>query len=142
MDAELKKRMLAFANETEVLTRRLGITVLDIDDVSHTSTVVMDIQPEGLNHWDAPHGGALFTLCDEACGTAATTVRAESLVTVSAAIDFLAAASPEGRLTATGHVDKAGGRLVFCSAQVRDEADTLIARFHSVWSFTGQPLPL
>lgn len=142
MDADLKQRILAFANDTEPFTAHMGITVTDVDMEGHTSTVVMDLQPSDLNHWHAPHGGALFTLCDVACGCATVTVKPESCVTVSAAIDYLSVAAPEGRLTATGHVDKGGSHMAFCSAQVRDEADRLIARFHSVWCFTGGKLPL
>lgn len=140
MDAEMKQKMLYFANETEPFTKLLGITVLDAEDGE--STVALDMLPADLNHWGKPHGGALFTLCDVACGSAVVSLKPEVVVTVSATMDYLTVAAPEGRLIATGHVDRAGAHMAFCSAQVRDADGKLIARFHSVWSLTGQPLPL
>ena len=70
------------------------------------------------------------------------TLRQEMVVTVNATIDYLAAAAAGSILTAVGKVDRLGGKLAFCSAEMTDETGKVIARAHCVMCFTGKALPL
>ena len=84
----------------------------------------------------------LFTLADDACGLALSGLRQETCVTVSAGIDFLAPAGEARRLIARGRVTRAGRRTCFCQAEITTAQGKLLAVAHSVWAYTGKPLPL
>ena len=45
-----------------------------------------------------------------------------------------------GKLIATGREQKAGGKLVFCDSEIRDETGKLITTGHTVMYFTGKQL--
>ena len=45
-------------------------------------------------------------------------------------------------LTTVGKVDRLGGKLAFCSAEMTDETGKVIVRAHCVMCFTGRALPL
>ncbi len=112
----------------------------DADD--GTATIVLPMQENSLNRWGGAHGGILFSLCDVAAGMAIMSLRQEMVVTVNASIDYLAAASAGSTLTAVGKVDRLGGKLAFCSAEMTDETGKVIVRAHCVMCFTGKALPL
>ena len=97
---------------------------------------------DSLNRWGGAHGGILVALCDVAMGMAIMSLRQEVIVTVNATIDYLSAAAADSTLTAVGKVDRLGGKLAFCSAEVTDENGKVIVQSHCVMSFTGRPLPL
>ena len=70
------------------------------------------------------------------------TLRQEMVVTVNATIDYLSAAAAGSTLTTVGKVDRLGGKLAFCSAEMTDETGKVIVRAHCVMCFTGRALPL
>lgn len=140
MTQELHQALLAFGNGSEPFLAHNHMTVSAVDD--GTATVVLPMVEDSLNRWGGAHGGALFTLCDVATGMAVLTLRQETIVTVNATMDYLSAAAPGSVLTAVGRVDRMGGKLAFCSADITDEKGHLIARSHTVMCFTGGTLPL
>lgn len=140
MTEELKRQLLAFGNEAEPFTAHNHIKVTDLSD--GTATVTLRLEEDSLNRWNAPHGGVLFTMADVASGMAVLTVRQEACVTVNASIDFIAAADAAQTLRAEGSVRQMGGKICFCTTEIYDEADKLIARLNSVMYFTGKALPL
>ena len=71
--------------------------VTAVDD--GTATVELELQPDSLNCWGTPHGGALFTMADVAAGMALLTLRQEVTFTVSSSIEYLSAAPGTGKLT-------------------------------------------
>ena len=77
-----------------------------------------------------------------AMGMAIMTLRQEMVVTVNATIDYLSAAAAGSTLTTVGKVDRLGGKLAFCSAEMTDETGKVIVRAHCVMCFTGRALPL
>lgn len=138
MTPVLREKILAFANNDETFAIDIGVRAIDVGD--GTATVTLTHSEKNRNHWNAIHGGALFTLCDVACGTALLTLRQEHFVTINSTVDFLSPGT--GMVTATATVDRMGGKLCFCSAKVHDETGKLVANMHSVWSLTGKPLEL
>ena len=46
------------------------------------------------------------------------------------------------RLIARGRVTRAGRRTCFCQAEITTAQGKLLAVAHSVWAYTGKPLPL
>lgn len=137
MTNELKEKMIALGID-ENYSRLTGLQIVDLDD--GRAVLDLPIEPNILNRWGTPHGGAIFTLCDVACGMANVTLRQESCVTVNASVDFIAAAPDHGTLRAIGMVEKQGGKLSFLRAEVRDESGKLIASARSVMTFTGGEL--
>ena len=140
MTNELKEKLLAYGTKAEPFTVHNHIRVTDLQDGE--ARVELTLQPESLNRWGTAHGGILFSLCDVAMGMAIMTLRQEMVVTVNTSIDYLAAAAAGSTLTAVGKVDRMGGKMVFCSGEVTDEAGKVIVQARCVMSFTGRPLPL
>ena len=102
----------------------------------------LELQPDSLNCWGTPHGGALFTMADVAAGMALLTRRQEVTFTVSSSIEYLSAAAGTGKLTAVGTVEKTGGHMGFSRTDIRDESGRLIAALRTVMYLTGRPLEL
>ena len=110
--------------------------VTAVDD--GTATVELVLQPDSLNCWGTPHGGALFTMADVAAGMALLTLRQE----VTSSIEYLSAAPGTGKLTAVGTVEKMGGHMGFSRTDIRDESGKLVAALRTVMYLTGRPLEL
>ena len=140
MTEEIRKGLLEFCNRKEPFLTHNHMYATDLSD--GTATVVLPMCEDSLNRWGGAHGGILFSLCDVAMGMAIMTLRQEMVVTVNASIDYLAAAAAGSTLTAVGKVDRMGGKMVFCSSEVTDEAGKVIVQARCVMCFTGRPLPL
>lgn len=140
MTPELRDKLLHFCNDNEPFLTHNYMRMTDADD--GTATIVLPMQENSLNRWGGAHGGILFSLCDVAMGMAIMTLRQEMVVTVNATIDYLSAAAAGSTLTTVGKVDRLGGKLAFCSAEMTDETGKVIVRAHCVMCFTGRALPL
>lgn len=140
MTEQLKQTLLDFGNNKERFLTHNHMYTADLSD--GTATVVLPMCEDSLNRWGGAHGGILFSLCDVAMGMAIMTLRQEMVVTVNASIDYLAAAPADSTLTAVGKVDRVGGKLAFCSAEVTDENGRAVVQASCVMCFTGRPLPL
>ena len=140
MTPELRDKLLPFCNDNEPFLTHNYMRMADTDD--GTATIVLPMHENSLNRWGGAHGGILFSLCDVANGMAIMSLRQEMVVTVNASIDYLAAASAGSTLTAVGRVDRIGGKLAFCSAEITDETGNVVVRSHTVMCFTGKPLEL
>lgn len=78
-------------------------------------------QPFHGNNLGIVHGGVICTLLDIAMGTAARTAIGSPVMTLDMQASFL---SPgRGVLIGEGRVVRAGRSIVFCEAEVREEAD-------------------
>ena len=139
MTQELQALLIRFGNSTNPFDEHNHMRVVRVDDGE--AVVEVTLCRDSLNSWSTPHGGLLFAAADVACGIATVSVRQEQCVTVSASVDFIAAAGSDGTLTAAARVDHAGNKICFCSAEVTDEAGRLIARLRTTMYLTGQPLP-
>jgi uncharacterized protein (TIGR00369 family) len=83
--------------------------------------------PDG-NGGSIVHGGLVGTVLDTAMGGAAATVLedGESFLTADLRVEFMRAGRP-GRLRAEGRVVRRTRRVVFCAAELYDEAGDHIA---------------
>ena len=140
MTKDLYDKLMVFGNDQEPFLTHNFMRTTDLDD--GTATVTLPMHTESLNRWGGAHGGILFSLCDVAMGMAIMTLRQEMVVTVNATIDYLSAAAAGSTLTTVGKVDRLGGKLAFCSAEMTDETGKVIVRAHCVMCFTGRALPL
>ena len=130
--------MLRSANEGELFTIHNGIRFTEVSE----GRVVAELEMNdyAINRWGVPHGGALFTMGDVACGLAAISIRGESLVTLNASIDYMDRADVSGKVTAVAKVERAGSRVCFCSAEMFDCKGKRIAMMKAVMSYTGTKL--
>jgi uncharacterized protein (TIGR00369 family) len=93
-----------------------------------TATFEIDV---GVQHSSPPgtvHGGILCDLADAAMGCAnlSRLEEGETFTTIELKINFLKPVW-EGRLTAVGHVLKAGRTIALCEARVTDGEGSLVA---------------
>ena len=140
MTKDLYDKLMVFGNDQEPFLTHNFMRTTDLDD--GTATVELELQPDSLNCWGTPHGGALFTMADVAAGMALLTLRQEVTFTVSSSIEYLSAAPGTGKLTAVGSVEKMGGHMGFSRTDIRDEGGRLIAALRTVMYLTGRPLEL
>ena len=85
----------------------------------------LDIRPESRNPYGMVHGGALYTMADDAAGTAAHT-DGRSYVTQSGTLHFLDNRA-HGVIRATGTVRHRGGSTVLAVVDITGEDGTLLA---------------
>lgn len=140
MTEERKEEILRRANASEAFLGHNGIRFVDASEGCIVAR--LELQPVVMNSWGVPHGGALFTMGDVACGIAALTVRQESLVTLNASIDYMDGASPEGDVTAIAKVERMGGKTCFCSAEMFDCDHKRIAKMNVLMYYTGRKIEL
>jgi len=99
--------------------------------------VAMELGSQHLNRGGVAHGGALTSLIDTACGFAgcwAPPGESRAAVTLSLTTSFLAPAK-SGRLLATARKTGGGRGVFFASAEIRDDADVLIAHGDGVFRY-------
>lgn len=140
MTEERKEKILRRANDSEAFLQHNGIRFVDASEGCIVAKLTL--QPVVMNKWGLPHGGALFTMGDVACGIAALTLRQESLVTLNASIDYMDGASPGGEVTAVAKVERMGGKTCFCSAEMFDCNNKRIAKMNVVMYYTGAKIEL
>ncbi len=131
-DFEAMKQAL---NAQEGFTSHNGIRVLSIE--KGLCRCGAEVTPTERNPHHIAHGGLLFALCDTAAGVAATTL-GRSVVSRSADFHFLHPAT--GRITAEGRVVTAGLHMAYCTAEVYDEAGTLLAAGGFEMFYINEPL--
>lgn len=95
--------------------------------------------PHHANRFGYVHGGMLATLVDYAVGFNVLGAHAQGirLSTVSLNIDFISAGQIGEWLEARVQVDKAQGRLRFCSCTMHGDNDRLVLRASGVFSSTS-----
>lgn len=101
-----------------------GVEPLDIGN--GRSRLRLALKPEHGNNLGIAHGGLICTLLDIAMGTAARSKVMRPVMTLDMQVSFLAPG--RGILMAEGRVLRAGRTVVFCEAEVRDEAGELVAK--------------
>ena len=92
----------------------------------------MRLGPQHMNNLGIVHGGALCTLLDVAMGTAGRTHAGKPVMTLDMQVAFLAPGRG-GLLTAEGRVVRGGQSILFCEAEIRDEAGELLAKSSGVF---------
>ena len=138
MSEEYLQNLLRVANEKERLLAHNGIRFTKVSE--GLVEAELELNDIVTNSWGTPHGGVLFTMGDVACGIAALSVRAESLMTLNASIDYMDRACMEGKVTAIARVERAGGKVCFCSAEMFDCRGKRIAAMRASMYYTGMKL--
>jgi uncharacterized protein (TIGR00369 family) len=102
-----------------------------VEQEAGRSVIEWDATPEYCFHSPGGpivHGGMVTTLLDTAMGGACWSVldEDESFLTADLRVEFMRASTP-GTLRAVGVVIQRNRRVAFCSAELFDEAETLLA---------------
>ena len=105
-------------------SKHMGLYVIE-QSVGHCK-VRLDVKKEHMNPIGSVHGGALFTMADEACGIAASTTGGVC-TTVDSHIEFLNAAIGVEYLTAEAKPKKIGKKIRSFIVEIKDEKERLIA---------------
>ena len=100
----------------------------------------MTLGPEHMNNIGIAHGGAICTLLDVAMGTAGRTHAGRPVMTLDMQVAFLAPGR-SGVLTAEGRIVRGGRSILFCEAEIRDEAGELVAKSSGVFKPVNQSPP-
>ena len=85
----------------------------------------LEVRPESLNPMGIVHGGALVTLADTVCGTAAFTT-GHMCVTLDCSMQYLAPASG-ARITCTATPRKLGKTVLVYEAVLTDDTGRTVA---------------
>ena len=85
----------------------------------------LDIRPESLNPYGMVHGGALYTMADDAAGLAVHT-DGRHYVTQSGTLNFLTN-QPKGVIRAEGRVRRRGKQTVYASVEITNKEGVLLA---------------
>ncbi|CAA7618748.1 PaaI family thioesterase [Magnetospirillum sp. SS-4] len=109
------------------------------------SLLELAVERRHCNRAGFVHGGVVATLIDTACGFAATFCpypgRVRRVVTLQLTTSFTGQAR-HGLIRAIGRRKAGGSRIVFCTAEVLDEAGVLIAMGEGSFRYrTGSESP-
>ena len=112
----------------------VGIEVLKLG--GGKSVLQLELKEHHFNLYGIPHGGVHATLLDIAMGTAASFPDSSGTevdsVTLNLSIDYIA--PPSSRiLIAKGKITKKGKSIAYCTAEIFDEDETLIASGRSIF---------
>jgi uncharacterized protein (TIGR00369 family) len=120
--------------------KELGMELLLGDN--GRSKLELEVLPQHLNGWGAVHGGVTMTLLDVAMAVAVRSLEPDGkgVVTIEMKTSFIQAGPPQGRLSATGMCVHRSSSLAFCEAELRDEADRLVARASGTFKFLRREL--
>ena len=127
------------AVEDEPFAQRLGMRLLELAD--GYSVVEMQYSPETMgNIYRRAHGGAVFSLIDEAFETAC---QADGTITVALNVNVNYVTSPqaETRLKAEARRVSQTRKTAGYAITVTDENDKLIATCQALAYRTGKPIP-
>ncbi|MCH3954692.1 MAG: PaaI family thioesterase [Eubacterium sp.] len=119
------QEIMDLRNKTNAFAIKQGIKVTELSKGYAKAWV--KITPELQNPTHSVHGGLLFTLCDIACGSAASSYGIQ-ITTVDSSMHFLRAAINVPELFAEAREIKHGRRVMVFEADVKDREGTLYCR--------------
>ncbi|WP_175265676.1 MULTISPECIES: PaaI family thioesterase [Methanothrix] len=116
--------MLRSKVDEQPFARRLGMRLVELDE--GYSKVVMEPSWENRNFFGTVHGGAIFSLIDQAFGAAANSHGAVA-VAISVTVDYLRPASPDETLYAEAREVSRTRRISTYNIEVRNQEGQLKA---------------
>lgn len=138
MDQKVQEAIFR-AVKDEPLAQRFGMELVALAD--GFSAVEMPYDPTTMNNLFArAHGGAIFSLIDEAFETVCQTV-GEVTVALNVSVNFVASPAEGTRLRAEAREVSGTRKTASYHITVHDSAGTLIASCQALAYRTGKPLP-
>ncbi len=135
MDADSKeilKAMVEKVNREDTFSKRVGVKLVELlPGFSRTALAITD---ESVNIYKMAHGGAIFSVADQACEAAGNSF-GEPAVALQQNIHFLAAGKSGDSLEATAKVSHRSKRIGLIEFEVRNQEGLLIANGQQIIYF-------
>lgn len=110
--------------------KKAGFKFIHIGDGKAVSE--LELQEQHKNPYGIPYGGVLFTMADDTAGVAFLSAGGNG-VTVNGHVDYLRASRDAKKLICTAKVLKAGKRIFYIDADIKNEDDLDLCRFKFVF---------
>ncbi len=127
MDADSKeilKGMFDKVNREDTFSRRVGVKLVELlPGFARTTLAITD---ESINIYKMAHGGAIFSVADQACEAAGNSL-GEPAVALQQNIHFLAAGKSGDSLEATAKVAHRSKRIGLIEFEVRNQEGLLVS---------------
>ena len=138
MDEKLKKAIYKAARN-EPFAKNLGMTLVDL--ALGYSRVEMTYHADKMdNIYQRAHGGAIYSLIDEAFETSCQT-HGDIAVALNVNVSYTASPEPGARLTAEAREITRSKKIAHYDISVTDDAGQLIAAAKTIAFRTGKPIP-
>ncbi|NCP09627.1 hotdog fold thioesterase [bacterium] len=138
MDALLRESLI-IAVQREQFSNLLKIKLLDLD--TGYALVEMAYEPAAMNNiYERAHGGAIFSLIDEAFQVAGQTYGSIA-VALNVNVTYIASPEPGSILRAEATAVSTTKRTGTFEIRVTDESGRLIALCQALGFRTGKPIP-
>ena len=136
---EILKKAIFDAVAKEPFAQLLGMTLVELE--TGYARVEMTYRPDQMdNIYGRTHGGALYSLIDEAFETACQT-HGSIAVALNVNVSYTASPEPGARLSAAAKEITRTKRIAHYDIAVTDDAGTLIATAKTIAFRTGKPIP-
>ena len=137
MDEKVKAAIFRQVGK-EPFAKKFGLRLTDLAD--GYSKVEMDFTPDMENMFGSAHGGALFSLIDEAFETASNS-HGTMAVALNMNVAYLSSPAAGSRLTAEAHEMSRTEKTAAYDIKVVDDRNHLIASCQALVYRKGRPLP-
>ncbi len=127
MDADPKetlKVMFDKVNREDTFSQRVGVKLVEL--LPGFARTTLAISDENINIYKMAHGGAIFSIADQACEAAGNSY-GEPAVALQQNIHFLAASKSGDLLEATAKVSHRSKRIGLIEFEVRNQEGLLVA---------------
>jgi acyl-CoA thioesterase len=138
MDEFLKKAIYK-AVENEPYAKNLGLKLVELE--LGYSKVEMDYRPDAMdNIYQRAHGGAIYSLIDEAFETSCQT-HGDIAVALNVNVSYISSPEPGARLCAISKESSKSKKIAHYDICVTDENGNVIATCKCIAFRTGKPIP-
>ena len=124
-------------NREDTFSQRVGVKLVEL--LPGFARTTLAISDESINIYKMAHGGAIFSVADQACEAAGNSF-GEPAVALQQNIHFLAAGKPGDFLEATAKVSHRSKRIGLIEFEVRNQEGLLIAIGQQVIYFKKREL--
>jgi acyl-CoA thioesterase len=128
------KTMLEKVNIDDAFAKTVGMRIVELSP--GYAKALMDVTDDHVNLFQMAHGGAIFSVADQACEAAGNSFGIPA-VAIQNNIHFLSAGTSGDRLEATARVVHRTRRIGLVEAVVRNQRQEALAHCHQVIYFKG-----
>ena len=140
MDADLKETLETIfdkVNREDTFSQKIGVKLVEL--LPGFARTTLTITDESINIYKMAHGGAIFSIADQACEAAGNSF-GEPAVALQQNIHFLAAGKSGDLLEATAKVSHRSKRVGLIEFEVRNQEGLLVAIGQQVIYFKKREL--
>ena len=130
---EILRSIFDKVNSKDSFARLIGMSLVELKPGFARAT--LSITDEKVNMYQMAHGGAIFSVADQACEAAGNSL-GEPAIALQNNIHFLAAGTSGDSLEATARVTHRSNRVGSIEFEVRNQAGVLLARGQQLIYFT------